>query len=98
MIFLVRFGFYQKKSNQIKILKKKTELNRNRVKPTGFGLVLFFRAKTGSNRFSSVFPVLARFFRFSSVFFLFFFGFGSVWFFQFSAYKTEPNRPVFSKF
>ena len=26
------------------------------------------------------------------------FWFGSVWFFQFFAYKTEPNRPVFSNF
>jgi len=78
--------------------KKKTKLNRNRIKPTGFSSVLFFRAKTGSNRFGSVFPVLARFFRFGSVFFPVFFGFGSVWFFQFSAYKTEPNWLVFSKF
>jgi hypothetical protein len=51
-------------------LKKKPKPNRNRVKPTGFGSVRFgfFRAKTGSNRFGSVFPVLARFSRFGSVF------------------------------
>jgi hypothetical protein len=73
--------------------------NRNRVKPTGFGS--FFREKTDSNQFGSVFPVLARFFglagfsRFGLVFFPV-----SVRFFRFSAYKTEtePNRPVFSKF
>jgi hypothetical protein len=74
-----------------------------------FGSVRFFRAKTGSNRFGSVFlvlarffrfgSVLARFFRFGSVFFWFFVGFGSVRFFRFFGYKTEtetePNRPVF---
>jgi hypothetical protein len=57
--------------------KKKFLKKQNRVKPTGFGSVRFdfFRAKTGSNRFGSVFPVwlgflgLARFFRFGSVFF-----------------------------
>jgi hypothetical protein len=64
-------------------------------------------AKTGSNRFGSVFPVLARFSRFFPVlpwvfpvwlgfgsvwlgFFWFFVGFGSVRFFRFSVYKTEP--------
>jgi hypothetical protein len=73
----------------------------------------FFRAKTGSNRFGSVFSGfgsvffgLAWFFRFGSVlarfFFRFFVGFGSVRFFQFFqcfVYKTEtePNRLVFSK-
>jgi hypothetical protein len=93
-------------------LKKKPKPNQNRVKPTGFGSVWFgfFRAKTGSNRFGSVFPVLARFFRFGSVLDRFFrfgsvlarffsvfcrFRFGSVRFFQFFGYKTEPNRPVF---
>ena len=62
-------------------LKKKPKPNRNRVKPTGFGSVCFFRAKTGSNRFGSVFPVLARFSRFWLGFFRFwlgFFRFGSV--------------------
>ena len=84
-------------------VKKKPKPNQNRVKPTGFGSVRFFRAKTGSNRFGSVFPVLARFFWFGSVFpvwlgfgsvwlgfFWFFVGFGAVWFFQFFVYKTEP--------
>jgi hypothetical protein len=64
-------------------LKKKPKPNRNRVKPTGFGSVRFgfFRAKTGSNWFGSVFPVLARFSRFWLGFFRFwlgFFRFGSV--------------------
>jgi hypothetical protein len=55
-------------------LKKKPKSNRNRVKPTGFGSVRFFREK----------PVqigLARFFRFWLGFFQFwlgFFWFGSV--------------------
>jgi hypothetical protein len=61
---------------------KKTETGSNR--PV---LVRFFREKTGSNRFGSVFWVwlgLARFFRFDLVF-LVWLGFGSVWlgFFQF---------------
>jgi hypothetical protein len=88
-------------------LKKKPKPNRNRVKPTGFGSVRFFRAKTGSNRFGSVFPVLARFSRFWLSFFglarffpvFYRFRIGSVQFFWFFAYKTEtePNRMVFSK-
>jgi len=85
-------------SNKKKILKKKPKQNRNGVKPTGFGSVRFFRAKTGSNRFGSVFPVLARFFfRFFGLarfFFRFFVGFG---FFGFLLIKPKPNRPVFSK-
>jgi hypothetical protein len=49
-------------------------------------LVWFFRAKTGSNRFGPVFPVLARFFWFWLGFFQFgsvfpvWLGFGSVFF------------------
>jgi len=49
-------------------LKKKTKPNRNRFKPTGFGSVWFFRAKTGSNRFGSGFSVWLGFFWFGSVF------------------------------
>jgi hypothetical protein len=64
----------KKKSNQTEIKKKK---NRNRVKPTGFGSVRFFRAKTGSNRFGLVFPVWLGFLDFGSVFF------GLTRFFQF---------------
>jgi len=91
-------------------LKKKPKPNRNRVKPTGFGSVRFFRAKTGSNWFGSVFPVLARFSRswlgFSGLawfwlgfFFWFFvgFGFGSVRFFRFFVYKTETEPAGFFK-
>jgi hypothetical protein len=65
--------FLSKKVTKLKIffLKK----NRNRVKPTGFGSVWFFRAKTGSNRFGSVFPILARFSRFWLGFFRFWLGF-----------------------
>jgi len=92
-----RFGsvrFLSKKNNQTEIfffLKK----NRNRVKPTGFGSVRFFRAKTGSNRFGSVLWFWLGF--------LGFFRFGSVWLgflsvsvrFGFSSslfIKPKPNR------
>jgi len=102
-----RFGsVFIKKSNQTEIffLKKK---NLNRVKPTGFGSVRFFRAKTGSNRFGSVFPVLARFSQFWLGFFglaRFFSGFLSVsvrfGFFSFLVIKPKPNRTgwFFQKF
>jgi len=59
-----------------------------------FGSIQFFRAKTGSNRFDSVFRFWLGFLgfyglaRFGLVFFWFFVGFGS--FFWFFAYKTEP--------
>jgi hypothetical protein len=85
--------------------------NRNRTE-TGSNRPVsarFFRAKTGSNRFGSVFWFwlgflgffrfwlgLARFFWFGSVLARFFVGFGSVWFFAYKT-ETEPNRPVFSK-
>jgi hypothetical protein len=48
--------FLSKKVTKPKLffLKKKPKPNRNRVKPTGFGSVRFFRVKTGSNRFGSV--------------------------------------------
>jgi len=64
-----------KKNNQTEIFFWKK--NRNRVKPTGFGSVRFgfFRAKTGSNRFGSVFPVLAQFSWFWLGFFRFWLGF-----------------------
>jgi hypothetical protein len=69
--------------------EKKPKPNRNRVKPTGFGSVQFgfFRAKTGSNRFGSVFSVLARFSRFWLGFFRFWLGFFRFWlgFFQFGS-------------
>jgi hypothetical protein len=59
-----------------------------------FGLVWFFRIKTGSNRFGLVFFCLAWFFPVWLGFFglaWFFSGLGSIRFFWFSAYKTEPN-------
>jgi hypothetical protein len=53
---LVWFGFYQKKITKlIFFFIKKLKSNRNQFKPTGFGSVWFFRTKTGSNRFASVF-------------------------------------------
>jgi hypothetical protein len=68
-----RFGsVFIKKSNQTEIFFEK---KRNRVKPTGFGSVRFFRAKTGSNRFYSVFLVLARFFSVLAWFFPVWLGF-----------------------
>jgi hypothetical protein len=69
-------------------LKKKLKPNRNRFKPTGFGLVFLDK-----NRFKLVGLVWLGFFLFD----LGFFGLGSVRFFQFQAYKTEtePNRSVF---
>jgi hypothetical protein len=81
-------------------LKKNPKPNRNRVKPTGFGSVWFgfFRAKTGSNRFGSVFPVWLGF---GSIWLGFFPGFLSVsvrfGFFGFLFIKPKPNRLVFSK-
>jgi hypothetical protein len=72
--------FLSKKSNQIEIFFKK---NQNRFKPTGFGSVRFFRTKTGSNWFGSVFSVWLGFFQFGSDFCWFgsdFFEFFSVWF------------------
>jgi len=79
-----------------------------------FDSVWFFRAKTGLNRFGSVFLCWLGFLGFGSVvsgfgsvflvwlgFFcsvFFWFRFGSVWFFRFFAYKTKPNWPVLSKF
>ena len=90
-----------------KILKKKPNPNRNRVKSTGFGSVFlgqkpvqtglarFFWFWLGFSGFSSVFSGLAWFFRFGSVlaqfFFQFFVGFGSVRFFRFFVYKTETE-------
>ena len=85
MIIFGSVWFLSKKVTKPKLFffEKKPKPNRNRVKPTGFGSVRFFRAKTGSNRFGSVFPVLARFSRFWLGFFRFwlgFFRFGSVFF------------------
>jgi hypothetical protein len=73
-----RFGsVFINKNNQTKIFffEKKTETGSNRPVSVRFGSVWFFRVKTGSNQFGSVFPVFARFSRFWLGFFRFF----SVW-------------------
>ena len=107
MIIFGSVRFLSKKVTKLKFFFEKK--NRNRVKPTGFGSVRFgfLRAKTGSNRFGSVFLVLARFSRFwlgfsgfGSVFSVlarFFVGFGSVRFFWFFAYKTGTEPAGFFK-
>jgi hypothetical protein len=68
-----RFGsVFIKKVTKLNFFLKKPKPNRNRFKPTGFGLV--FWTKTGSKRFGSVFSVWFGFFsgsvsvRFCSVF------------------------------
>ena len=67
-----RFGsVFIKKNNQTEIFFLKKKPKPGQTDRFRFG---FFRAKTGSNRFGSVFPVLARFSRF----WLGFLGFGSV--------------------
>jgi hypothetical protein len=87
-----------KKSNQTEIFffEKK---NRNRVKPTGFGSVRFFRAKTGSNRFDSVFSVWLGFGSVFPIWLGFFSSFLSisVRFFWFFVYKTETEPAGFLK-
>jgi len=96
-----RFGsVFIKKSNQTEIFffEKKTETESNRSVS-----VRFFWAKTGSNRFGSVFLVLARFSRFFPVlarFFLVLLGFFSGFllvsvrfgFFGFLFIKPKPKR------
>jgi hypothetical protein len=91
--------FLLKKNNQIKIKKKnkktETEPEPKLVQTDRFQFGLFFRTKTDSNRFDSVFSGLARFFqfwlsffclaRFWLGFFLIFLGLGSVRFFRFQA-------------
>jgi hypothetical protein len=81
----------------LKFLKKKnkTEPKSGQTDWFQFGSVRFFRAKTGSSRFGSVFLVFSGF---GSVFFRFFqFRFSSVQFFWFSAYKTETKPVSFFK-
>jgi hypothetical protein len=65
-----------KKNNQTEILKKNNRTETGSNRPV---LVRFFRKKTGSNQFGSVFSGFAQFF--SNV--AFFFGLDLVWFFQF---------------
>jgi len=101
-----RFGSVSfKKSNQTEIIFFEKKPKPGRTDRFRFGSIRFFRAKTGSNRFGSVFsvlarffPCLARFFRFGSVLARFFSGFLSVSVrFGFLLIKPKPNRPVFSK-
>ena len=85
--------FLSKKSNTEFFFKqKKWKPNRNRFKPTGFGLVWVFRTKTGLNQFGSVFSGLTWFFQG-----FFYLGSARFCFFHFQVYKTktEPNRSVF---
>jgi len=100
VIIFCSVRFLSKKVTKPNFKKKPKPDQTNRF---WFGSVRFFRAKTGSNRFGSVFSgfgsvfsVWLGFFGLAR-FFSGFFGFGSVRFFQFFAYKTEtePNRPVF---
>ena len=89
---MIQFGFYLKKLSNW-ILKKKP--NRNRFKPTSFGLGRFgfFWQKpvqTGLARFWIGFFGLTWFF-------LVFFCLGSVRFFRFQTYKTETEPVGFFK-
>ena len=97
MIIFGSVRFLSKKSNQTEFFFKKTETEQKpgQTDRFWFGSFGFFRAKTGSNWFGSVFPVLAWFWlgffwfwlgffglaQFFSGFFLFWFGSGSVRFF-----------------
>ena len=88
-----------KKSNQTEIFfLKKTETGSNRPVSVRFGFLWKKPVQTGLAQFFLVLARFSRFFRFGSVFFWVFFSFGSVRVFRFSAYKTEPKRPIFSKF
>jgi hypothetical protein len=97
-VFTVRFGsVFIKKTNQTGFFKKKTETGSNRPVSVWFSSVRFFREKTGSNRFGSVFSVwlgfsgLAQFFglaRFFSGFFSV--RFGSVFPVPDLKNRTEP--------
>jgi hypothetical protein len=80
----VHFWFgsvFIKKSNQTDFFKKKIETEPKPVQTDRFrfGSVQFFRTKTGSNWFGSVFSVWLGFFGFFLVFL------GSIWFFRFQA-------------
>jgi len=104
---LVRFDFYQKKITKPNFifLKKKPKPGQTDwfrfgsvflgQKPVQTGLARFFRFWLGFLDFGSVFSGFGSVFSvWLGFFFRFFVGFGSVRFF---GYKTEPNRPVFSK-
>ena len=96
MIIFSLVWFLSKKITKLKFFKK----NRNRFKLTGFGLVRFFRTKTGSNWFDSIFSVWIGFpvwisfsvwLSFSGLTWFFF-----VWFrfsfFGFRLIKPKPNQ------
>ena len=98
MIIFSSVQFLSKKIIKPKLKKK----NRNRTEPVQTDWFRF--GFLGQNRFGLV---LARFFRFCSVFsvwvgfglvfFPIFFGLGSVWCFRFQAYKTETEPVGFFK-
>ena len=98
MIIFGSVRFLSKKVTKLKFFfEKKIETGSNR--PVS---VRFFRAKTGSNRFGSVFsvlarffPVLARFFRFGLVFPVWL-GFGSVWLSFFPVFSVSVRFGFFS--
>lgn len=80
LLGVIIFGsaqFLSKKVIKLNFKKKQPKLiQTNRF---GFGLVWFFRTKTGSNRFGSVFLIWLDFFSLAQ-FWLGYFGFGSVFF------------------
>jgi len=92
-VLIFRFGLIFIK----KIIKLNIFLNQNWFKSTGFSSVQFFRAKTSSNKFSSVFQFwlgFFRFFQFCSIFSGFFSSglvrFGSVFPVPGLKNQTEP--------
>jgi hypothetical protein len=90
------FIFFEKKTEtEPKPGQTETEPKPGQTDRFRFSSVRFFRAKTGSNRFGSVFPVLARFSRFWLGLARFFSGFLSVsvrfGFFGFLVIKPKPN-------
>jgi hypothetical protein len=95
--------FLSKKITKPNFLKKKPKSNRNLFKPTGFGSVRFGfleqkPVQTGLAWFFWFGSVWLGFFWFDLVFFLVFFGSGSVQFGFFGSRLKKPNRSVFSKF
>jgi hypothetical protein len=98
--FLFGSVFIKEITKLIFLKKTKTELKPVQIDLFRFGSVRFFRTKpvqTGLTRFSRFDSVFSVFSGFGSVFSV---GLGLVRFFRVFAYKTktEPNRPVFSKF
>ena len=98
------FSFYKNKLIKLKKNRNQTETGSNRPVLVLFG---FFEQNPVQTdlarffRFGLVFLFDSVFFRFGSVFFPVFsvqVWFGSIWFFQFQAYKTESNGSVFPKF